>query len=128
MRKPIDYCIVALLLLCGSCKKEDLSNYMTKETVIKNDTITQSKADRGILTMKNLNGKYVVYEWCPLVYKDTFPAWIEDKHQPDFSIKEYKFEPCISDIDVPYVLFKRKDENYFFIIKNTDTLKFRIKK
>lgn len=82
--------------------------------------------DRSILTLKNSNFSYDVYDWSPLIYSNTFPNWIEDHHAPDgtFGGQKYKFEPRISDIDVPYVLFKRKNENYFFIIKHSDTLKF----
>ena len=42
------------------------------------------------------------------------------------NFEEYKFEPHITDIAIPYVLFKRKNENYFFVIKEKDTLKFKL--
>ena len=61
-----------------------------------------------------------------LVYKDSFPKWIEDHGEPDFSFDEYIFEPSITDIDPPYVLYKFKDEKYFYVVKNNDTLKFEL--
>lgn len=127
MKNSVKYFIITLVLLSISCKKEDNSNFIEKNTFINFDTIKELKLNRGTLTMKSISFReYDFYSWCSLIYKDTFPTWIEDQNKPDFSFNEYKFEPVISDIDVPYVIFKRKNENYFFIIKQKDTLKFKI--
>lgn len=127
MRNSVRYFIITLLLLSISCKKEDNSNFIEKRTFINFDTIKKIKLNRGTLNMKSVKFReYDVYSWCSLIYKDTFPTWIKEQNKPDFSFNEYKFEPTISDIDVPYVIFKRKNENYFFIIKQKDTLQFKI--
>ena len=127
MRNPTRYFIITLLLLSISCKKENNSKFIKKNTSINFDTIEKLKLNRGTLTMKSGRFKeYDTYSWCSLIYKGTFPAWIKDQNKPDFSFNEYKFEPNISDIEIPYVIFKRKNENYFFIIKQKDTLKFKI--
>lgn len=127
MINSVKYFIITLLLLSISCKKEDNLNFIEKSSFINSDTIKKLKLNRGTLTMKSIRFReYNVYSWCSLIYKDTFPTWIKDQNKPDFSFHEYKFEPTISDIDVPYVIFKRKNENYFFIIKQKDTLKFKM--
>ncbi len=100
---------------------------MDRKVSIAYDTITKINVNRGILTMKSFRFReYNVHSWCELIYKDSFPKWIDDRHSPDFSIKKYKFVPQISDIYAPYVIFKQKDENFFYVIKNSDTLKFKI--
>ena len=110
-----------------SCQKGNDLKFVEKKTVIDLDTITKIDENRGILTMKSFRfRKYNVYSWSELIYKDSFPKWIDDRHSPDFSFKEYKFVPQILDINVPYVIFKRKGENFFYLIKNSDTLKFKI--
>lgn len=127
MRNSFKYFIITLLLLSISCKKEVNLNFIEKSSFINSDTIKKIKLNRGTLTMKSIRFReYNVHSWCSLIYKDTFPTWIKNQNKPDFSFNEYKFEPTISDIDVPYVIFKRKNENYFFIIKQKDTLKFKI--
>ena len=121
------YFIIILHLLVVSCNNYDDSHFIKKNTFIDFDTIKQLKMNRGVLTMRSLRFKrYEVYSWCKLIYKDSFPAWIKDNDKPDFSFEEYKFEPHITDIAIPYVLFKRKNENYFFVIKEKDTLKFKL--
>lgn len=130
MGKIIKYYLLILLFYFSSCKRECTANFIKYETSITNYNIKETVMDRSILTLKNPNCSYDVYEWSPLIYNKTFPNWIEDHHAPDgtFGGQKYKFEPRISDIDVPYVVFKRKNENYFFIIKQKDTLKFKIEK
>jgi hypothetical protein len=122
--------IFTLLLIVGfiSCREES-SKFITDETIINFDSIKRVKIDRGIMTMKNFSfrGDYDVYSDCPLIYDVAFPTWIKDMGKPDFSVTEYKFEPKISDIEAPYVVFKKRNEVYFYVIKNTDTLKFKIR-
>ena len=67
------------------------------------------------MTLKNFAGDYYVYSWCPLIQNKSLPSWIKEKE-----VRE------ISDIDAPYKIFKMKNENFFSIIKNADTLKFKI--
>lgn len=118
--------IFSFFLLAG-CQKANEFKFVEKKTVIDFDMITKIHENRAILTMQSFRFReYNFYEWCELIYTDSFPKWIKDKHRPDYSFKDYKFHPRITDIDVPYVIFKHKDEDYFNIIKNSDTLKFKI--
>jgi len=128
MKKIIRSFAFILIIAFISCKEES-SKFITDKTIINFDSIKRVKIDRGILTMKNFNfrGDYDVYSDCLLIYNETFPSWIKDNGKPDFSVTEYKFEPKISDIEIPYVVFKKRNERYFYVIKNSDTLKFRIK-
>ncbi len=118
--------IVLLFVLLLVCKKEDNQDFINKGMTIESDTIRKLELNRGVLTMRSFRNKIHLLSWCPLQYKNTFPSWIKDKSEPDFPSKKYIFKPCISDIDLPYEIYKRKDENHFFIVKNKDTLKFKI--
>jgi hypothetical protein len=120
------YSILLLSIIVLACKKQNNEDFITKEMKIESDTIRKLELNRGILTMRSFRNYIHMYSWCPLVYKNSFPSWIEDKHEPDFSFDKYIFEPCISDIDLPYEIYKKANENYFFIVKNQDTLKFKI--
>jgi hypothetical protein len=121
------YLLTFLIVLLISCQKGNDFKFVDRETVIEFDTITKTEVNRGLLTMKSFRfRKYNFYSWCELTYKDSFPKWIDDRHGPDYSFNKYKFVPQISDIYAPYVIFKRKGENFFHIIKNSDTLKFKI--
>ena len=121
------YLLIFFILLFTCCGKDNDFKFIDRKTVIDSDTITKIEENRGILTMKSFRfRKYNVYSWSELDYKDTFPKWIIDKHKPDISVGNYKFKPQITDIDLPYVIYKRKEENCFYLIKNSDTLKFKI--
>lgn len=125
-KKALRYSILLLSMIVLACKKEKNEDFITKEMKIESDTIIKLELNRGILTMQSFRNNIHLYSWYPLEYKKTFPSWIEDKHEPDFSYGKYIFQPCISDIDLPYVIYKKANENYFFILKNKDTLKFKI--
>ncbi|MBC7749529.1 MAG: hypothetical protein H7Z76_13310 [Methylotenera sp.] len=114
-----------LILLCfESCvHSNELNDFIEFKSEIKADTIKSISTNRGILT---LNKEHYLHGNSILIYKDTFPKWIKDHGKPDFSFDEYAFKPFITDIDAPYVLYKFKNEKYFFVIKNNDTLKFRL--
>ena len=127
-RKVLGYSIFLLSLIVFACQKEGNEDFITKEMKIESDTIKKLELNRGILTMRSFRNRIHLYSWCPLEYNKTFPSWIEDKHEPDFSFKKYTFEPCISDLDLPYIIYKEANENYFYIVKNKDTLKFKIVK
>jgi hypothetical protein len=114
-----------LILLCfTSClHNKELKGFVEIESEINTDTIKSVTINRGILT---LNKKYTLFSNCFLIYNDSFPKWIQDHGEPDFSFDEYVFKPSITDIDAPYVLYKFKNEKYFYLIKNNDTLKFEL--
>jgi hypothetical protein len=127
MKKIIQFFLLILILLFMNCQKETKSSILQCNDEIKADTITEIIMNRGGICMKNLENKYCTDSWCSLVYKDTFPNWIEDHNKPDYSFTKYTFTPQISDIDVPYVIIKKRNECFFTIIKNGDTLKFEFK-
>ena len=124
MRKHL---VALLIALSFSCQKESSYTMVDSKTVIDFDTVTKENLNRGILTLKSSKlNEYNLNSDCELIYKDTFPSWIEDYHGPDYSTKKYHFRPQISDIQLPYIIYKRKDDNYIQIIKNSDTLKFKL--
>lgn len=126
MEKITNYFMIILIIISFSCKKNNNSNFINHKTLISNDTIKITSIDRGIITMKSLYREYLVHSWCPLVYKGTFPNWIKDNRKPIYSFNNYIFKPDISNIDYPYIIFKKENENYFYVIKNQDTLSFSI--
>ena len=127
MKKTIKFLIFALAVLLIGCKNDNDFKFVEKGTIINLDTIKELNINRGILTLKSFRLKeYNLYSWCPLIYNDTFPDWIKDKGKPDFSFNEYKFQPAISDVDIPYLIYKKQNEDCFYVIKNADTLKFKI--
>lgn len=114
-----------LIVLCfESCiHNKKIEGFIETRHEIPAETITSMTINREILT---LNKKHSLFSNSFLIYKDSFPKWIQDKNRPDISLDEYIFKPFITDIDVPYVLYKNKGEEFFYIIKNKDTLKFEL--
>ncbi len=116
--------IFLISLTFQSCfNNNKLNGFIEVQSEIKSKKIKTVTINRGILT---LNKTHYLHGNSFLVYKDSFPKWIEDHGEPDFSFDEYIFEPSITDIDPPYVLYKFKDEKYFYVVKNNDTLKFEL--
>ena len=116
MRKFITCCL--LLLISFNQKKDKTINFNTE---IKTDTIRSYSINRGIVLLNNRY--YIGYN--SLNFDKEFPSWIKDRNcvsRPD----NFVFSPNLSDIKLPYVLFKRKDEAYFNVIKYNDTLQFKI--
>lgn len=107
---------------CDLNKKK--GGFIEYKSEIKSDTIKLMTIDRGVLTLNKKH--YLSSSNCLFIYKDSFPKWIQDHNKPDFSFDEYVFIPRITDIDPPYILYKFKNEKYFYIIKNNDTLKFEL--
>jgi hypothetical protein len=114
-----------LILLCfQSClHNKELEGFVEFEGEIKADTIKSVTINRGILT---LDKKHTLFSNCILIYNDSFPKWIKDHGKPDYSFDEYVFRPRITDIEAPYILYKHKNEDFFYVIKNGDTLKFKL--
>lgn len=116
--------IFLISLTFQSCLHNNkLDGFVEVQSEIKSDTIKSVTINRGILT---LDKKYTLFSNCFLIYKDSFPKWIEDYGEPDIKSTDYVFNPYITDIKTPYVLYKFKDEKYFYIVKNNDTLKFEL--
>jgi len=86
--------------------------------------VNKIKGERGVLIMNN---KFMLSSSCPLVYHKNFPSWIID-NDPDliYTTNEYVFKPAICDIPIPYKLIKKKNTDFFEIIKFKDTLTFKI--
>lgn len=118
--------ILFLLFVFTSCNKTDQSHFITCKKAVPAQTVYKSYSDHDILTLRGDKEEYYTYASSELVYKDSFPSWIDDRHAPDFSSKEYKFEPILSDIFVPYVLFKKENDCHFYVVKYGDTLKFKV--
>ena len=117
MRKFITCCL--LLLISCNQKKDKTINFNTE---IKTDTIRSYSINRGIALLNNRN--YIGFN--SLIFDKEFPSWIKDRSGATYRPDNYVFHPSLSDIKIPYVLFKRKDEAYFNVIKYNDTLQFKI--
>ncbi|MCU0384270.1 MAG: hypothetical protein MUF68_09425 [Cyclobacteriaceae bacterium] len=115
--------ILIFVFLISSCKTDNKQIEINKETELYGIEIYSESVNRGIVSF---NDTYYLFSNSALVFNDTFPSWIKDRDKADFSFKKYKFEPTITDIDVPFRLLKYKNEDFFYVIKNSDTLKFRI--
>lgn len=112
-----------IFILNFACLNNDISTIKFKDE-IKKTTITEFQINRGII---KLNNEFHFYSNCSLINKKIIPKWIMDEHSPDASLKKYEFHPQLSDIEVPYDLIKYKNENVFYILKNSDTLQFELK-
>ena len=120
----LKFCVfLKLLLVYNNCKKIEEKKFVNCNTTIINDSIYKINLNRGTLT---LNNNYNLYSGSPLMYDKKFPSWIKDYDRPDYSLNNYIFEPDINDIKPPFKLFKQKDSCFFYVIKNNDTLKFKI--
>lgn len=105
--------LIALLLLLITHKNDDRLNFIVSEMVIENEHVRRVESNRGILTLKNFAGDYHVRSLCPMVNSSSH-----------FYI--YNKKADISNVEAPYVIFKSKNENFFYIVKDADTLKFQI--
>ncbi len=86
--------------------------------------IHKIKSERGVLI---LNNTFMLASSCPLVYHKYFPDWIvEDTSNLVFSSKNSVFIPTIYDIKPPYKLIKKKNTDFFKVVKNRDTLTFKL--
>jgi hypothetical protein len=114
--------LVLIFLFSLSCTKNNFTPIKIKDEINKT-LINKTEINRGIV---KLNNEFYFYSNCSMVNKKNIPNWIIDKNSPEVSFKEYDFHPRITDIGVPYVLFKFKNDKYFYILKNKDTLKFEL--
>lgn len=115
MKNIIKCLAFTLIIFLLGCKTENNLNFVVKNTTIDSGFIRRIEINRGILTMKNFAGDFYVYSWCPVIYNKSKPNLIKNREKLQ-----------ISDIEAPYKIFKTKNENFFSIIKNADTLKFEI--
>lgn len=114
--------IFFIVLLLNSCNKKNNFNFVKYETKIDNDIIKSIELNRGVIKLDS----YYLNDNCQFIYKNTIPNWLKDLNKPDFSFVNYKFKPRISDIEIPYVIFKNENDSLFYIVKFGDTLKFKI--
>jgi hypothetical protein len=120
----LKFCVfLKLLLVYNNCKKIEEKEFVNCNTTIINDSIYKININRGTLT---LNNNYNFFGSYPLIFNEKFPTWIKDYDSPDYSFNKYIFEPDIYDIKPPYIIYKQQDSCFFYIIKNNDTLKFKI--
>lgn len=119
------FCLMLFILLFFNCKRKEESNFIDCGQEIIINEVYRCDINRGTVSLKSFKGTLAVTSMCYLVYEGSFPKWIKDNNKPDFSLTKYKFIPTISDIEAPFKLYKNKNECYFYVIKNKDTLKFK---
>ena len=116
--KEIVMILVFFIILIGlltTFRDTEKLNFVEKSTSINFEKITKKNLERGILKLENLNKTYYLYGWCELIKRDSIPVWIANMD-----------DTTIDDIDIPFVLFKNPNESFFHVIKNKDTLTFKV--
>jgi hypothetical protein len=114
--------LLILTLIIFSCDNKNNYNFIEYNSKINYDTINKIEFNRGTIKMN----RYHLLTNCQLINENNAPKWIKDLSSPDFKCSKYIFKPSILDIKTPYVLFKKQKDSIFFIIKNNDTLQFKI--
>lgn len=118
--------LMVYVLIFSSCKK--FPNY--RGTLIEYETslsieVKKAPINRGVLM---LNNKYFIETNTPLVLLDTFPDFIKDNEDLKIKINNWKIVDNfhLSEIQPNYYLIKEKMSNTFFVIKDEDTLIFKL--
>lgn len=117
------YFLSLIFILFSSCERHKNDDFIKIQDEINSAKITKFEMNRGDIT---LNNNYTLLSNSYLIYENNFPKWIKDHNNPEFKSDDYLFKPYISDIDVPYILFKKKNEDVFYVVKYGDTLKFKL--
>lgn len=78
------------------------------------DSVYKTYINRGVL---KINNSYYINSNSFLIKNNKIPQWL---------LEEGKEVYFIDDVIPPYFLFKKRGNDYFFIIKNNDTLKFKL--
>lgn len=107
-----------------SCKNNDNLNYI--EINLNSEEIIDVQKFRNNRGSSILNEEFIIFSYCPLDFEDNYPEWIKRRDEPIFSLKNSKNIPTLYDIRVPYRLIKHKNEDFFYVIKNNDSLKFQM--
>ena len=120
--------MLRILLLIILCFNYSCIDYKVRDQVDFERELTMEvnniKGSRGVLI---LNNKFMLSASCLLVYDKSFPTWIkEDDSYVIYRPKNHVFSPYITDIPTPYKLIKKKNTDFFHIIKFNDTLKFEL--
>lgn len=121
--KNIFYLFILIVLVSCNDLRYKRSKLVLTETAIKQDTIKERFMSRGSVVY---NGYYSITTISYLVNdKKTIPNWLKNKN---WVKKRYENNELIyiNDIDLPFVLFKESGDEYFYVIKNNDTLKFKL--
>lgn len=117
MKYKLTIFVVMIFFSCIEDKNLHSINFEDDLTI----EVKSSINNRGTLI---LNKHYMISSSCPLIFEDKFPDWIVQRLKPINGSN--KFEPKIYDILPPYTLFKEKQTNYFYVLKNGDSLKFKM--
>jgi len=85
-------------------------------STILNDTIKRFSINRGVLI---LNKKYTLPSYCPVIGNKPDVDWLKYGSRNEENI-------TVGDIKKPFVLKKKKGENYILLIKSKDSVKFEL--
>ncbi len=116
------YLLIIFLFVCFSCTEDNRYKLIQLDSEIE-IFVKDTKNERGVLI---LNRSYIVSGACPLDYEIVYPDWIREDDSFFYRTKDYVFKPAICDIKPPYKLIKKKNTDFFEIIKFKDTLTFKI--
>lgn len=116
------YLLIIFLFVCFSCTEDNRYKLIQLDSEIE-IFVKDTKNERGVLI---LNRSYIVSGACPLDYEIVYPDWIREDDSFFYRTRDYVFKPAICDIPIPYKLIKKKNTDFFEIIKFKDTLTFKI--
>jgi len=110
--------ILAFILFRISACNSDSKEFHIVENTELEITVKKTFMDRGIIY---LNDAYFLRSWCGLITPP--PNWLKK------SIYQYNENKTRIDFEImkpPFRFIKHKGEKEFYVIKNQDTLKFRL--
>ncbi|MEA1786479.1 hypothetical protein U1E44_10285 [Arenibacter sp. GZD96] len=108
--------------LASGCERKVRYTTIDKNSDLKIE-VKHETMNRGVMI---LNKKYYLIGSCPLMNKDK-PIWLKERYPPLWRPKTKEYTPRISDVQVPYTLYKLENEPFFYVLKNKDTLQFLLK-
>ena len=126
MKKFAVVCIIAAIIfgLLTFLFQRNYFNSMeefTSSYVIDSLPVERMYNNRGDLI---INDTLLVYPYARL--KDSQPNWLYKRVTPIIKGKEYNPTILLHDVKVPFIIMKKIKNPFFYVIKNRDTIKFKL--
>lgn len=116
--------IVVAIFIFQSCNNKYSKSFKIEEKDSLSINVTKFDMDHGVI---RLNRKHLLFSASHLVDNKSYPNWLKPKHKPLFVLPGgKKYTPSIGDVVPPYKLYKYKGDDFFYVVKYNDTLKFKL--